>query len=314
MPTMITRNKYQLARLVRELKLRPLTITIYWFVFFTLKFLILICSFTKVRVYPRNSLVIGYLEPGISDIDLTILLPKSHSNHQYQMVRFIVSTLKIIFPIIGEIQWIKKSEIKLILSFLNSFEKEKSPFLESWFIENKKIASQIEKIIYFLKMLETNLHDLENYPELRRRKWEFHAKQLGLKVPNPFHLKGLIEVANEHFSEKLVENALRFLLMKRTQPDISDQEITPLQYALFFNRLCYLKPEFKLTQLEQALLKANLNWELASILTYLNFEKPHNLTSHIETLKQSAIRYLDPSLLNETLPCFAIIEGQKAGP
>lgn len=139
-----------------------------------------LARYHKLTVWPRNSFVTGALEPGYSDLDLTVI--REEKNSSVGLFRDRYRNLKIFFPMLGEVNFYSGKNLQIIAENQNSFELKRDPMLVRHF-QLTPIFTAIEAAVFLLRQLEKDLHNLRLHPEKRIKKWQSHfsaiKKELG---------------------------------------------------------------------------------------------------------------------------------------
>jgi hypothetical protein len=277
----------------------PLAVIPYQIVFFILT----IYLSGKYSLWIRNSLKSKNICFGISDIDLSLYVPEkslSEIKNIVQKYRFI----KKVFPIIGELNIYKETNVKLQSSLSNAYEMSRDPQMSGHkeFSSNRKTNSS--KTVFLMKMLCSDLYGLQNYPYARRRKWLSHARHCNFEInQDVFNFEELLKniLSNLDLNEQQREIAERVLLSKKNGEDlnsvfleIEDKKTLIALFTIewvgassandkFYEELMWL--EF-LNENEKDILRENLKWEIFGIYgQYNQITELDILKKHLENLK-----------------------------
>jgi hypothetical protein len=144
-----------------------------------------------LQCWARNSYHLNYLTPGISDIDFTILVPIGISREKTKTFLKYYYAIKKIAPIVGEVNIYHETDFSLIKQWLNKYEIQRDPLLASRFSLNS--SGPADKLVYLLRMLESDRKNLKKSPFNRERKWNFHLGQVATMTSAKLSVKSIIE-------------------------------------------------------------------------------------------------------------------------
>lgn len=146
------------------------------------------------KIWSRNSYKFKKLEPGISDIDFTLLVENKEE------VPAIVSkkrSLQKLIPIIGEMNIYDKKDLYFISKVINHFEKLRDPNLANLLPHSNE--SQIDKLIFLTRMLESDIQNLNERPKQRLNKWNYHFKHLAIpKVEDELSIRSISKLIDDY--------------------------------------------------------------------------------------------------------------------
>ena len=136
-----------------------------------------------LSVWPRNSFHFGIINPGISDIDLTLFFAQATPKEQRKKSLGRLASLKRIFPVLGEANVYRANEIGLFKEAGNFFELRRDPKLFSrldrcW--TKQRIAS--DAAVFALRALWSDYAHLKACPEQRRHKWGYIFQALNAQM------------------------------------------------------------------------------------------------------------------------------------
>lgn len=154
-----------------------------------------------LRCWSRNSYVFGNINPGLSDIDFTLVIPNKDFLNKANDFICDYATLKKIIPFLGEINFYDSSHFHQIAQWINYYELQRDPSLSE--LLPSRTPNPCEKPIFLLRMLESDLKNLRGNPELRKNKWDFHLKQCEIRAPNKLTLENLIREITETLPKAL---------------------------------------------------------------------------------------------------------------
>jgi len=120
------------------------------------------CFWVRHSVYEGQALL------GLSDIDFTYVGDK-----ELEVVRD-YKNLKKIIPVLGEVNFYKKSYFKYLESCHNEFELRRDPHL----LEKLKLKDtfnvRTNALVFLLRTAFSDRKNLKKWPRLRKRKWDQH--------------------------------------------------------------------------------------------------------------------------------------------
>jgi hypothetical protein len=132
------------------------------------------------HLWPRNSYVLGSLEPGYSDLDLSLL--QRGRGSRTELFFSIYGFFKRVWPLLGEVNFYTPESLSLIEGQHNSFELRRDPLLLKRL--NKTLKPEpIEAAIFLLRQLEKDLHNLKKRPQKRLKKWRSHYQEIKSSFP-----------------------------------------------------------------------------------------------------------------------------------
>lgn len=152
----------------------------------------------KAQFWAKNSYALGTLVPGRSDLDGVIFC--SHHDHQAVLSHHlrIYPWAKKLIPFLGEITFLEAEEAALFAPIANFYELSRDPHLAQ-LLGQAPAADREQGLVFFLRMLEADAHNLRQEPFLRRRKWQRHLEDLGILDKIAIDLPTLTQVAHHHF-------------------------------------------------------------------------------------------------------------------
>ncbi|MFA7613372.1 MAG: hypothetical protein WCY48_03980 [Candidatus Caldatribacteriota bacterium] len=263
-------------------------------------------SLLQLKCWARNSYYFKNIVPGLSDIDFTLFIPSSSPESTLQLFLTSYKDLKKIIPILGEVNIYKEKELPLIEKLINSYELKRDPLLTQNYLRSKK-ADDLEKIVYMLRMIESDFKSITQRSHLRRKKWTFHFKEIGLTPPENFDLRSIINSLDTLTQEFILSSQLETILSKMAKGHISliyDEATTieqmkpiillyPHRWLVYSNGLNqtehYLE-QIEFNTSEENLILSHIRWELFGLITQRhNLSKESNLSNYLEMI----IKFLD---------------------
>ena len=263
---------------------------------------------SKVNIWYRNSLYFNNITPGMSDIDTDLFFAKRTTLKTQKSIlkRFLI--LKYFIPLFSEVNIYNEDTIDFINDCINPLELQRDPHLIEIINSQPRIPSNEEKLTYIIKMLYADKNNLLFRPKLRKKKWYFHLKQLGIdEKVKPFDLDGILNILEKHlfvhFPQISIKKTLEQILKKKEMPSsFSSFQEKKDCFLLFPNKLiphiifsnsCSHDFFSKLSKKEQTLYIEQLKWELWGLYTqYKMIKDTISLKTHLNNLAQT-IDYLD---------------------
>ena len=125
----------------------------------------------------RNSFALGYLEPGWSDIDLSLRLPEKFSQNNFEIFLKTYHRVQKILPLLGELNVYSPQRLEFILKYHNPFELSRNPDLT---VELKfnRTANKAHGAVFLLRQCEKDMKNLSTSPMSRTKKWQYHWDQI----------------------------------------------------------------------------------------------------------------------------------------
>lgn len=231
-------------------------------------------------MWARNSLVLGYVEPPYSDIDITLVAGTDKPLILQQGVQLISRIKKVLLPL-GEVNVYLEKDIPTLSQLANPFEIQRDPKLSNW-IQRKQVPTQADKIAFLVKQIELNYKVLHQKPWTRQRKFKFHFKDLlGEEVQDgQMSPAALLNSLSRHVSDSkfFLLSLERYLNLQSQGVPTSQmpQEVLsdPWCWAFFPNHLCFLDSVPALSDFQKDSLLSNVGWEVWGLSTQLNWNDP----------------------------------------
>lgn len=220
----------------------------YWPYSLALKYTILLSKLynLKVQIWARNSYKLKALEPGYSDLDITISIEKNCNRKRLYSFMYLYKKTQKFFSIFGEINIYNEDVIQFLLKNHNSFELMRDPTLCINFNFNRTPDS-VEAAVFLFRNLEADLHNLQNNPKKRIKKWRSHFDMINNAIPE-------LRLAHQiHFNEdKLLETVIFCIIyLSNTRSLMAVDELKDKLY--FYFELLSKKVDFvKITYLMNA--------------------------------------------------------------
>jgi hypothetical protein len=132
-------------------------------------FLLKLQAGPNLRLWTRNSYHFKCHIPGLSDIDISVLSKETPEG--FLLYR---NVLKLVFPWIGEVNWYPEMIAQDMCSLANKVEMSRDPVLTGLYLKEGAQASDAEKFVFLLRMIDYDLACLRSNPAARVRKWAYH--------------------------------------------------------------------------------------------------------------------------------------------
>ena len=155
-----------------------------------------------LKIWPRNSYILGTLICTLSDLDLTFY---AHKKIDMELHSWRYKLLKKFLPFLGEINYYQSENINHFIEYANRYEIERDPiFIKKLNLELKK-NSEFEEMVFFLKVLQSDRDNLLYRPEIRKKKWHYHLLAFEWGLPKVLGLEELSSLGLKKLSEKNIE-------------------------------------------------------------------------------------------------------------
>lgn len=261
----------------------------------------------RLRCWARNSYVLRSMVLFKSDLDTTVILEDSSA--AWNVAAWLQNKtrkLKKILPFLGEINFYVADEARAYASLANKFEIQRDPLLLRFVgFEEQKLASTEEAAVFWLRMIEGDLHNLVRPRFQRQNKWRRHAEDvkkmthIELHLPDsgaPNALLQLCVQAMVLLGREKGESAgcLEAYLRSRQagEPDHlllarSNEKTQQLLLELFPHRFCYLD-NYKTqsgADVRSGLTELQLCWEAWGLLSQFRFQSDNSaIIAHFQRL------------------------------
>lgn len=237
-------------------------------------------SHPKIKdIWYRNSLYFGYWKFLRSDIDITIVFEKS-KKHLIEEISYTHSVFRKFFPIIGELLIYSEDLKQPLLECVNTYELGRDPILMEKYVLVKR-PDHYEKIIFLHKFLVSNWSK-KNIDIKRPEKIAYYMEQIELGPVKPF--LGLIDDLAILLGVDPAEFKKQYVNQMEREDTPHEIDFPPVIYALFYNKLCYLKMDGPLGINEKNILEKTVLWELWGCYSYQGSVEFTNLKDHLKRL------------------------------
>ncbi len=229
-------------------------------------------------IWYRNSLCFDYWVFLRSDIDITIVFEKA-TKKLVEEVNYTHALFRRYLPIIGELVIFSEAHKLDLLTCVNGYELQRDPMLMEKYHLSKK-PDHYEKIIFLHKFIASNWSK-KNINTQRSSKIDFVLRLLDLDESKSFislidQLSSLLGVEPVEFKKSYMAE----LDNRQANVIYHSFEIPNVIYALFYNNLCYLKPDVSLNIVERKIVEKNILWELWGFFSYQTSTTSRELEDH----------------------------------
>jgi len=273
---------------------------LYW-VFFSYYFLRIQKEAFGILVWPRNSLLLGPIQFGLSDIDLTVVF-----ENQIQAAELRKKIFR--FLLVKEVNWYPSKNLELALVFVNPIELARDPILVRFLKKRNsrfKIApaSKVDRLVFLLRMFEANQDQIAGIALWQSRKWKsyFSLADVDIRSDNPdsvFEAISRLSGSRQQFED--IVTICKTLVGARLD-GIQDHELLemlgqnlPLAVAFFPHRFAFVGPDriSPIGRESLQIMRAQISWEKWGLLSQslaqlrerdqLHLKRLENLLSHFE--------------------------------
>jgi hypothetical protein len=257
-------------------------------------------SLKRSKAWARNSLHFGDVIPLLSDIDVSFYITNDGTDDAPGEILRLKRRLKMIkklIPVMGEANFYTPDLARFVLRNGNRHELDRDPLLRTVAGLPQQEApardgdgdSESDKLVFLLRMLESDFKNLTTRSTLREQKWHRHLKATDSgTLPEPFSFESLVDALDErHFrqlgslplketllqlgQEGLLSGVERIYRQGSTQERLSLFLLFPVQWlesALASTDTVRAWQEtVLLNESERKLATAQLRWELAFLST-----------------------------------------------
>ncbi len=280
-----------------------------------------------IKIWPRNSYILGSLICTLSDLDLTFFATQKVEIYS-KLWRY--RLLKMFMPFLGEINFYHCDKVSKFLPYANSLEVGRDPILMERLNYSSTQDSSYEKIVFFLKVLESDRRNLKKIPAYRERKWKLHLEKLGWEMPKKLSLDTLTSLLNKKLQE---QNLLGKVFLKtffslpskekidlnRVYEECSRQGLIKdyiLYYPFYWIGSSFYHDSFDhdlellkdLSESEARLLAEQVRWELWGLFTQLEVTPDKaTLLMHLENIKRLVAKIQIQELSKESLKSIQLL-------
>ena len=260
----------------------PLIYRVYYALFRTAAWI----SAPGVPVWPRNSFVLGPMEFGRSDIDVTAWIRDSADKAR-------VLRVKTFFPLIQEINWYREADRAVLLRVINPIELKRDPYLARKTGATLRAPTPAEQITFILRMTEALQEQIQHPSQWQFKKWKAYFERADLPHPpaNPQELFAFFEkyLGASRFVREFFEAGARGEALHLTHKRWGGDERAAYAMALFPHRFCFVPSSpLALTPLLDAVMRAQIEWEIWGILSQAGGPLSETERTHLAHLQRWA--------------------------
>ncbi len=256
----------------------------------------------KHSIWCRNSYKQNYWKFLLSDIDITIYAHKKISNKQLRTLANRYFIIKKFIPILGELNLYSKDTLSFFWPIANPYEISRDPSL-------KKISPDLfkdteHKIVFLLRMLESDYLNLVLNFKHRKDKWQKHFQSVEIssspsslndiikniqslmdteiRLANFYQEFGLLRIKKfpfhemDHYYKNTIYKKEFWLLCPQLAVGLSTHNNNLYQDLLWIQSL---RPSF------QKLILRNIQWELWGLLTQYHQTNSSNHLLYLKNLQ-----------------------------
>ncbi|MBX9766760.1 MAG: hypothetical protein K2X47_05765, partial [Bdellovibrionales bacterium] len=264
------------------------------------------------EIWPRHSFLSNSFVPFVSDLDLTFWFATKPDQGLFQRALRIFNRTKRVFPILGEINFYVASEAPNLFELANLYEIRRDPILWTRLGFDDRKADLNERIVFWLRCLDSDRKGLSSIPHFRQKKWAHYAElaQIPLSPELSFTsaLKDGIATLVE-FSDSERQTMLQNLLAHFSR-NPSDEEDVPTTYCrdrwtFFPHRYCLGNTPLPILEEKRARIAyRQIAWEVWALWSQFRnlaegaYEK--DLANYILKLRTFVDQVISPKLPSES--------------
>ncbi len=278
----------------------------YTFVLYTVRLFTWLLFRNHVLVWARNSYLKSSFTPFRSDLDLTLFVQSSFVGDFSRVEKF---GRKVIYyiPIVSEINLYFEINKAEIIRYINPFELARDPWLVEKLGHSSK-GSHAQKVVFLLRMIESDLENLLLCPMKRIKKWSVHLNDVGEEMDfyafshNP--IRYLLKVALKGYVTE--ENILDIetLLVSGDIHDESMLALFPQKFGPFLRHLESNLGEIVIAQVE---------WEIFAQLTQSHLFSNGTVNAHLGHLRRVLSRLENDHLIEPYRKLYALSKSRWIG-
>jgi hypothetical protein len=287
-------------------------------------------------IWPRNSYVLGYLEPGFSDLDLSFVLKPDATPRVLSQCHGFVAAIRRVWPLVGEINAYIGTPSEAFFKSHNYFELRRDPYLAR-LSTHLRFPDPVEGAVFLFRQLEKDCNQVHQMPQRRMKKWRSHLvliheamKQLELSKYVTLREASLSDDVTRailhcmEISNPLVWNQVYEMLtahFELMRSGVDPYKMRPLfatdswWLAFTATRLEDLAiPPRHLSELQLKFFVRQIRWEICGCISQVHLKNAFFMRTHFEKLrstvrKQRSIQYAEE--LNELLD---LVDGALKNP
>jgi hypothetical protein len=255
-----------------------------------------------VELWARNSYKNGNFVFGVSDLDITVFFNAHARRDDLQAIIKILNFHKKIYPFIGETNFYEMKNLAQFESSLNYYERIRDPELGRYLGVGHE--SELDKIVFLLRMIFADHLKLGRFPHLRQKKWQEHFRILNLSFNSSVSKDDVVSALENliHVDNRLLKEALSPL----SYQDLSDDFLfkTPLpefwKYLYPHKHVWFQKSDDEgLLEIKDSHFAAicikQIEWEMWGLMSQmpLLYHQPQGFKDHVNRLMK-VVSKLDP--------------------
>jgi hypothetical protein len=273
-------------------------------------------DFRDLRVWPRNSYALGTLVPLVSDLDLTIWFATDPGEKTMGRLNRALPLLKKVFPFMGEVNLYFGDEEIIFAKLVNYFELMRDPQLINLIPPWPRKNLKTEAVVYLLRHLEADLHNLMTRPQVRLKKWRQNLNKVSevllfdqnaeLKNPNTLFkdilsfIIDLLMVEDPIQRQEITQSLESYFILKNSGASLNEMEATlnPWWLIFFPHRFCFSSKDLPLGHEKfSEIFVGQVQWEIWGIMSQMRINpQVSNYKEHLECLAGfMAARYPEAS-------------------
>lgn len=269
------------------------------------------CFYPGSQLWPRHSYQLGTFVFGLSDLDLSLILPGDLTQSDFSRVRWLLRLIKVLFPFLGEINLFDYRFHSQLVCTANPYEVARDPLLFDKFSFSKSDES-VDKCVYILRNLMSDRLNLITRGKIREKKWRRHFFDIGEKPPTGFSPEDFkvwfsryVAIQNEEQNDWI--KLLEFLLSPDFNSQTAFRSLSPRLWRVVFPH-CFLWGEVEgehllLTNFEKRIMARQIEWEIWGISTQgpVYAEGKLNYRQHLQRLLFINSNYLQSPKIETNL-------------
>lgn len=173
------------SNLPRSLAIKPYNLL--------LELVIRLSGIDRSNIWLRNSLVMGYWELGLSDMDLSLWI-EGEAIGTINAWRKVLPYRKLLIG--GEVQVYSSDYVKGFIEYANPWEIRRDPHLLKRLNYRPLFSNPMHMTVFLVRMLHAD-NGLRKNGEGRQRKWREHLQAMGLPIPGIVTWDYLINLVHE---------------------------------------------------------------------------------------------------------------------
>ncbi len=262
---------------------------------------IFFCFFKDVKIWIRNSAVLGTVSFLASDIDLTLLIDNKNFSHKIQL-RKSLQILKKWIPLFADFNIYFQTDFKFLNQHFNTYELARDPFLLARFkkTNNRQDRSpdelKVEAFVYIIRMIAFDLQGIVEHPQVRKKKWKSYLTLCKVSPVTQVSLSSLLQKASQILELSVCDEEKIACLFQaialdsesfKTHKCLDALKASPdWGLCLFPQQYCYTDLSLvPLTKTQQLIQQKQVQWEIVGLLSQqFLFNDKESLPRHLENI------------------------------